>query len=102
MWSSAEFQLARYTLIKKIAVVALSLCWLLEGCASTATIRTAKGLPSLSPNAHGQPAFYLLLPLTVPVDVVGTPFFYLLWHAHRDGDASCKAFFKEFSDALSE
>jgi len=66
------------------------------GCTTTITVKAAKGSGT---EGSAQPAFYLLVPIAVPVDVVGTPFYYLLWAAHTD-DPSCGRFFRVFSMAL--
>ncbi len=65
------------------------------GCTTTATINAAKGFPDSHDDAKGQPAFYLLVPITIPFDIVGTPFYYLLWAAHTE-DHSCGKFFGQF------
>jgi hypothetical protein len=65
------------------------------GCATKMTINAASGFAEVGAASKAQPAYYLLVPVTVPIDIVGTPFFYLLWAAHTE-DASCGKFFALF------
>jgi hypothetical protein len=80
--------LVRFTVMKIInhLFVALLVCFQC-GCASLAAVANARGSGEEGPQRHPpQPAFYLLLPVTVPLDVGTLPIQGLLyWYATSGG-----------------
>jgi hypothetical protein len=65
------------------ALLACSLC----GCASIGAVAHARGSGKEGPQTHPpRPAFYLLLPVTVPLDVGTLPFQGLVyWYSQSGG-----------------
>jgi hypothetical protein len=61
-----------------------------NGCVTYCTVQNAKGVPTgatepkpVKPEPH--PAYYLLLPLTIPIDIVTSPIqgvFYLIYQSN--------------------
>jgi len=55
-------------------IILLAIILVLSGCATSATWDTARGVkPFTSEPIEPKPAYYALLPLTVPLDVVTFP-----------------------------
>ena len=89
-----DTRLVKANLIKQCIMLALT-CSCLCGCITYSTIDAAKGSPrkhgngEMVPAAKPEPGYYWLVPLTVPADIVTSPFqgiwFLMVWATDWNG-----------------